>query len=68
MNNALNKTLEDSLRFLEKNYLRSQAEDIKMMQAKYSILEYRIGNKPEGYYRTFIKSLILAQDERWRHA
>ena len=30
LNNALNKTLEDSLRLILENYLRSQAEDKKI--------------------------------------
>ena len=42
LNNALNNTLEDSLRFNSLELFKKSSRRQKNLQAKYSILEYRM--------------------------
>ena len=63
LNNAKKKVTT-----LEISKTESQEKTKKLRSNNASVIEQDF-KEPEGFwYTTYIKSLILAQDERWRHA
>ena len=63
-----NQEYENPWKYFEKKYWSRQAEVEKICNVQWNETEILITLKKRVLGYNFIKSLILAQDERWRHA